>query len=74
MMFEHKQLRKHKEFIKKAIDSGSEINVKKVLQDNGAIIIDKLRQHIRKEDEILYRIALEEMNPDEIREMEIALK
>jgi len=33
-----------------------------------------LRKHIRDEDEILYRIALEEMNPDEIREMEIALK
>ena len=45
--------------IKEAINSGSEIKVKECLNCDGGIIIDKLRNHMNKEDEILFRITLD---------------
>lgn len=56
VLFEHKVLRPHKEKMKKAIESGSEFEMRTALENNGIVIIKKLREHIEFEDEVLYRI------------------
>jgi hypothetical protein len=42
MLSEHRELKPHKEAIKKAINSGSESEVKDMLNQHGKIIIEKL--------------------------------
>ena len=69
MLCEHKELRKHKEEIQKAINSGSEIQMKNTLEISGKIIINKLKKHIDDEDSILYTITMEEFTPKEIEEL-----
>jgi len=70
MLFDHKTLGVHKEAIKKAISSGSEIKIKEALNNHGKIIIEKLRKHINDEDEILYRITFEVFTPKELDALE----
>jgi len=69
MLFEHKELKKYKKKILNAINSGSEYEIKKALEDNCEIIIKKLREHISDEDEVLYTITLEEFTPEELQEL-----
>lgn len=71
MLWEHKELRTHKNAIKKAIDSGSEFEIKEVLNSHGKTIIEKLRKHINDEDEILYRITFEVFTPKELDQLEV---
>lgn len=73
MMFEHRALKPHKNAVKKAISSGSEVEVKKALNIDVPIIISKLRKHIDDEDEILYRIVLKELDVEEIKEIGVKL-
>jgi len=70
MLFDHKTLGVHREAIKKAINSGSEIEVKNALNTHGKLIIEKLRKHINDEDEILYRITFEIFTPRELDKLE----
>ncbi len=58
MLFEHKVLRLYKEAMLKAINSGSELEMKKALNENAVVIIKKLREHIIDENESLCRITL----------------
>ena len=69
MQCEHRDLRTHKEVIKKAINSGSNQKMKEALEKNGRIIIRKLRKHIDDEDEVLYTIALEEFTAEGLKEL-----
>ena len=69
MLFEHKLLRPHKEALLAAIDSGSEKEICDALNENGVVIIAKLREHIKDEDDILYTITLQEFTPEELREL-----
>lgn len=71
MLFDHKTLGVHKDALNKAINSGSEIEVKNALNTHGKIIIEKLRKHINDEDEILYRITFEVFSPKELDELEV---
>jgi len=71
MLFDHKILRVHKDAIKNAINSKSELKVKDALNTHGKIIIEKLRKHINDEDEILYRITFEIFTPKELDELEV---
>lgn len=71
MLFDHKKLGIHKEAIKKAINSGNELEVKNALNSHGKIIIEKLRKHINDEDEILYRLTFEIFTPKELDELEV---
>ena len=73
MLFEHKELRSHKNILLEAINSGNEEKIKKALEEQGVLIIKKIREHINKEDEILYRITLENFTQEEIIEAERAL-
>ena len=59
IIFEHKKLKPHKEKIKNAIESGSEFNIKESLNKDLRKIVFLLREHISKEEEILYSIPLE---------------
>ena len=58
LLFDHKELKKHRKEMLKAINSGSEFKLRKALEKSGKIIIQKLKKHIEEEDEILYRITL----------------
>ena len=69
MLFEHKELKKHKQEINKAIMSGSNEDIKTALEIHGKIIIGKLKEHINMEDEILYTIAQEEFTKEELKEL-----
>ncbi len=69
MMFAHRTLRPHKEAIKNAINSGSEFELKRALNEDGLEIIKNLREHMNKEDEILFRITLDLFSPDELKEL-----
>ncbi len=69
MLFEHKVLRPHKEAMMKAVNSGSELEMKKALNDNAVVIIKNLREHITDEDEVLYRITLQLFTNEELKEI-----
>jgi len=71
MLFEHRALKSHKQALLDAINSGSEWELKKTLDFHGKIVIEKLREHINKEDEVLLTISLEqEFKLEEIKEIE----
>lgn len=72
-MFEHRDLRKHKEAIENAIKAGSETEMKKALEEHGKVVVEKLRKHINDEDEVLYTIALEELTKEDFKELSFAL-
>jgi len=69
MLFEHKILKPHKQAVDNAIDSGSEAEIKNALYGHVPIIIRKLREHIDKEDAVLYTIAMSEFTPEELAEL-----
>ncbi len=60
MQSEHIALKPHKEALKRAIDSGTDTDVKKALHVDATIFIEKLRKHIEFEDEVLYRLVINE--------------
>jgi len=66
MFFEHSQLSPHKEALINAINSGNDSKIKEALGRHATVIILKLREHINKEDEVLYRITLEQFTDEEI--------
>ena len=53
MTFDHRKLKKHKENIKKALDSNSEFEIKKMLKIEVKEVIKKLRVHIEDEENTL---------------------
>lgn len=70
IFFEHGELTPHKKALLDAINSGSEEKIKEVLDGSGRVILGKLRTHINFEDEILYRITLEQFTDEEITKAE----
>ena len=66
MMFEHSELSMHRKAMMAAIKSGSEINMKKALNSNGKIIIEKLRRHMEDEEGILFLITMDLFTPEEL--------
>ncbi len=74
MTWEHRDLKKHKQGIKDAINSGNESKIRKSFEKDLKIIISKIKNHIVKEDEILYTLFLDEFTPKELKEMEQAIK
>jgi len=70
----HADLREHMKGVRDAINSGSEFRVKKSFDEDLAVIIKKLREHIEMEDEILYTVALDEFSAEELREMAALIK
>jgi len=56
---EHMDMQKAKEVLKEVIDNGDIEIIKSMLLFEGKFLIQKMRDHIMKEDEILYPAALD---------------
>jgi len=73
MTCEHRDLRGHIKGMKQAINSGSEINLRNAFGKDLQVIITRIKNHMEKENEILYTIAREEFTPQEWTDMEKVL-
>ncbi len=69
MTCEHRDIRGYANRFKDAINSGSDFKVKKCFDKDLKVLIAKVREHINMEDEVLYRIALDEFSEEELEEM-----
>jgi hypothetical protein len=58
---EHQKLEKYRKDIRKALHSGSEFEVKKILEKDGKEMISLLRAHMKYEDEFVYTLPLEQL-------------
>ena len=56
MLFAHRELKGHRTVIANSINSGSEFNIKTALGTNGRMMINKLREHIKKEEDYFGKI------------------
>ena len=74
MTCEHKDIRGHVGALKTAINSGSDYNIKECFGKDLRVIIDKLRNHMLQEDEVLYTIASNEFTEEELIEMARAIE
>ena len=74
MLFEHKELSKHKKEMLNAINSGSEFKIKQALYSNGKFIIKKLREHIKDEEDILFSLTLSEFKPEQLKAIYLSIK
>ena len=68
MFFEHSQLSPHRHALVNAINSANDSKIKEALDKHAKVIIEKLREHINQEDEVLYRITLGQFTDEEIEE------
>ncbi|MBU0957566.1 MAG: hemerythrin domain-containing protein [Nanoarchaeota archaeon] len=59
MKKEHRDMKKAKEVLKEVIDDGEIETIKSLLLFEGKFLIHKMRDHIMKEDEILYPAAMD---------------
>ena len=69
MTCDHIELKGHIKKIKEAINSGSELEMKKSLSEDLKEFIEKIKKHRDDEDEVLYTIAKDEFTPQEWAEM-----
>jgi hemerythrin-like domain-containing protein len=69
MTCEHRDIAGHIRGIKSAINSGKDSDVKKSFDKDLRVVVDKIRDHMNKEDEVLYTIALSEFTEEELAEM-----
>lgn len=56
LLFQHKELAGHKKIIMNAINSGNEFEIKVALDTDGRIILDKIRKHMKEENELFDKI------------------
>jgi DUF438 domain-containing protein len=54
--FDHKSLRNHTKKLNDAIKSGNDFEIHKALDEDLKDIISRLREHIKKEEDILYSV------------------
>lgn len=74
MMTQHRDLKLHKIAIDEAIYSGSQVEMKKALDEHVKVMIEKFRGHINTEENILFAITIEIFSPEEMDEIEMRLK
>ncbi|MFA5992751.1 MAG: hemerythrin domain-containing protein [Candidatus Pacearchaeota archaeon] len=56
MLFDHKELKGHRKVVSDAISSGSEFEIKIALDTDGRMMLDKIRRHIKDENELFDNI------------------
>ncbi len=66
---EHAEMNKAKEVLKEVIDDGNIELIKSLLLFEGKYLIRKIREHMKKEDQILYPLAQQIIGEDELREI-----
>ena len=69
MTCDHEDIRDQITALKNAINSGSDHKIKESLARDLRVVVDKIRDHMAQEDEILYTLALSEFTEDELIEM-----
>jgi len=74
MTCEHEDIRAHVVALKAAINSGNDYKIKECLAKDLRVVVDKVRDHMTQEDEILYTLALNEFTEDELIEMARAIE
>jgi len=74
MTSEHEDIRDHIVALKDAINSGSDYKIKECLARDLRVVVDKIREHMTQEDEVLYTLALNEFTEDELIEMARAIE
>jgi hemerythrin-like domain-containing protein len=55
-----------REFLVKALSSGSEYKIKEALDNHGIIILDELRKHMKEEENSLFTIVVSKYTLDEL--------
>jgi hemerythrin-like domain-containing protein len=66
----HEELRGHITEIQKSILSGSDYRIRRSFKNDLKIIIDIIRDHINKEDEVLYTTTLTEIPKDKLEKLQ----
>ncbi|MFH1500997.1 MAG: hemerythrin domain-containing protein [archaeon] len=69
MLFDHRELKPYKDTIKRAIESGSEFEVKRALRVSGKVISEKLREHIQDEENALFSAVLDQYTKEELNKI-----
>ncbi len=70
MRMEHEELRKRKKEIAKLVEKSKDLKIfSSALEENGSFIIQVLREHIDKENNILYEIAKQCLSQSEWKEI-----
>lgn len=69
ILTDHKTLKPHKEKIKRAINSGNDALIKEILNTDGRDILQKFRDHVQIEDEILYRINVNDISSEGLEKL-----
>ena len=73
MTCEHKDISGHIGAFKNAINSGDDSAVRDSLKEDLRVIVNKIREHMLQEDEVLYSVALNFFTDEELAEMVDAL-
>ena len=68
-MHEHEDMRKAKEVLREIINEGDIERIKSLLLFEGTFLIRKLREHIKKEDEIFFPWLMDTIFRDELPEI-----
>ena len=74
MTCEHKDIGGHVKKLKDAINSGNDFEVRECLSKDLRVIVDKIREHMAIEDEVLYSLALNLFTDEELNEMVKAIE
>jgi hemerythrin-like domain-containing protein len=70
MLVEHEEGRAYVREMARALDGGSDPEMRSaILAENASAYLRLLREHIRKEDEVLFQMTDDVLSPDEQREM-----
>ena len=72
--FEHQELRGYKKIIHDTIKSGNESEIKTVFDTDLIMMIDKLRAHLKTENEIIDNVHFEKFSQQEIKELWESIK
>lgn len=72
--FEHGELKKHREAIQKAINSGSEAKLKESLENHGRKLIERMRKHVNYEDQYIYALPEEQLEKRVLIKLENYMK
>ncbi|MFH1307629.1 MAG: hemerythrin domain-containing protein [archaeon] len=66
MIFAHQSLRPHKDAITHAINAGNDFEIRRTLNVNGKVIIEKLREHIKNEEDELFTAVLDSYSLEDL--------
>ncbi|MBS3089000.1 hemerythrin domain-containing protein [Candidatus Pacearchaeota archaeon] len=69
LRFEHGALRRHRERIRAALISGAALKIEEIINLDLNIVIAKIREHMNKEDSVLYGVSWESLKEKDLDEV-----